>query len=351
MQYDLLNLLKCPLSKTALIFKSISESKRVYEDKEVNEINEGLLFSDTGFVFPIIKGIPRMLLESIYDYSDFLQKYLEDYNDTKIKLEQTFPSLLSYCSKKNEKTKKSFEFEWSFLSSEKKDKIWHDDITKLTTVFIDEVGKELSYFQDKIIIDIGSGHGVMTTQIAKVSELAIGVELSNAVENAYLRSTYSRAFFIQGDLQFLPFNSSTFDVLYSSGVIHHTNNTELSLSSIEKVLKNNGRICLWLYHPQKNIIHNCMLFFRKITSRLPLKMTFFLLTIFLFPVTFLIKKMKNKNAPNYREEIIDLLDFFTPEFRFETSHDIAMVWLQEREYKNIKITTSNQFGFSISGGK
>jgi ubiquinone/menaquinone biosynthesis C-methylase UbiE/uncharacterized protein YbaR (Trm112 family) len=351
MNYELLNLLKCPLTKSNLKFELISEFKKLYDAGEVNEIYEGLLFSEAGFVFPIIKGIPRMLIESIYDYSDFLKKYLEDYNYIKNKLEKNYPGLLNYCFQKNKRTKKSFEFEWSFLKAEKRDQIWHDDQSKLSTIFINEVGESYSYFNNKSIIDIGSGHGLMTTKIAELSNLCVGVELSNAVENAYLRNRCKKAWYIQGDLQFLPFNDNHFDVIYSSGVIHHTNNTELSLSFIEGVLKNSGKICLWLYHPQKSLIHNFTLEIRRVTSKLPLKIAFAFIAAFIFPFTFLYKKIKNRNAPNFREEIVDLLDSFTPEFRFEIPHDLAIVWLQRRCYKNIKVTTSNEFGFSISADK
>src|SRR5690349_1167312 len=116
MQYDFLDLLKCPITKTDLKFELISEFKKDYSNGDVREIYEGLLFSQTGFIFPIIEGIPRMLIESIYDYTEFLRRHLSNYNEIKNNLEKCFPSLLSYCSKKNEQTKKSFEFEWRFLN-------------------------------------------------------------------------------------------------------------------------------------------------------------------------------------------------------------------------------------------
>jgi ubiquinone/menaquinone biosynthesis C-methylase UbiE/uncharacterized protein YbaR (Trm112 family) len=351
MQYELLSYLKCPITKTELRFELISEFEKPYADTTITEINEGLLFSETGFVFPIINGIPRMLLESIYDYADFLKKHLPGYEKLKDSLEANNKDVLSYCVTKNKKTKASFEFEWSFLNADKKDRVWHEDTSGLSSVFSKEVGEPIEYFTGKKIIDVGCGSGFMTSAIAGVSRLAIGVELSRSVENAFINNKTHNAWYIQGDLQFLPFQELTFDVLYSSGVIHHTNDTEQSLSLIETVLKNNGKICLWLYHPQKSKIHNFILFLRKFTKRMPLKLCFVFLTVFVFPFTYLIKRIKNKKAPNYREEIIDLLDGFTPEFRFEIPHDLAITWLSRRKYNNIKITSENQFGFSIAGDK
>lgn len=351
MQYEVINYLKCPLKKTNLHFTLLSEFEKSYQNDCITEIKDGLLFSETGFVFPIIDGIPRMLLEAVYDYSDFLEKHLPNYNNLLQNLEKKYSGLLQYCIKKNSKTKQSFALEWSFLRSEKQDKVWHQDATGLSTVFFNETGEHPDYFKGKRVIDVGCGHGIMTSSIAVFAALAFGVELSRAVEHAYTRNQNRNAWYIQGDLQFLPFEDTSFDVLYSSGVIHHTNNTELSLSLIEPVLKPGGAICLWLYHPQQDTIHNFMLRIWQLTRRMPVQLAFAFILIFIFPVTFLIKKIKNKDAPNYREEIIDLLDAFTPEFRFEIPHDLAITWLQRRKYHTVRITTTNQFGFSIAGKK
>ena len=126
MQYELLSYLKCPITKTELRFELISEFEKSYSGNTITEINEGLLFSETGFVFPIINGIPRMLLESIYDYADFLKMHLPGYEKLKDGLEANNKGVLSYCVTKNKKTKASFEFEWSFLNADKKDKVWHE---------------------------------------------------------------------------------------------------------------------------------------------------------------------------------------------------------------------------------
>ena len=332
-------------------FELIAEFEKTYQDKTVKEIKDGLLYSETGFVFPIINGIPRLLIESIYDYAGFLQQHLPGYASLKNDLEKNYKGVLDHCISKNKKTKQSFEFEWSFLDPKEKDNIWRDDSSSMPEIFLKETGEDTSFYAGKTVIDVGCGHGIMTSKIAAMASLAIGVELSKAVENAYNKNQNNNAWYVQADLQFLPFDDATFDVLYSSGVIHHTNNTELSLSLIEPVVKPGGKLCLWLYHPQNNRIHNMILWLRSITSKLPLRLSFVLLMIFVFPFTFLIKKIKNKRKISYREEIIDLLDQFTPEFRYEIPHDQAMLWLKRRKYADIHITTENQFGFSVTGNK
>jgi SAM-dependent methyltransferase len=292
-----------------------------------------------------------MLLEAIYDYSDFLRKHLADYNSIRGNLEKNYDVLLKDCIRKNKKTKKSFEFEWSFLNLEKRDKIWGNDVSELINVLENETGDKIQYLNNKIILDAGCGHGAVTSTLGEKSGFAIGVELSRAVDLAYKNNKSINAHFVQADLQFLPFADSTFDFIYCSGVIHHTRDTELSFLLIESAVKLGGKICLWLYHPQKDNLHNLFLLIRTITKRLPLKICFLFLCFFIFPFSFLIKKIKRKSLHNYREEIIHLLDQFTPEYRFEIKHEIAASWLMRKMYRNIKITTQDQFGFSLVGVK
>jgi ubiquinone/menaquinone biosynthesis C-methylase UbiE/uncharacterized protein YbaR (Trm112 family) len=352
MQYELLSYLRCPVSKTALQFQLIEEFEKKYESSTVREIKTGLLFSSTGFLFPVIDGVPRMLVEAVYDYKEFFQKHVPDLKERIMHLEASHGKLLKECVSKNNKTKKSFEWEWSFLDAAKKDKIWDKDTDTLRDIFLSETGLSVDEAVNQFTIDVGSGHGLMTAAIASVTRTAtVGVELSKAVENAYDRNKNEKAWFVQADLQYLPFAGSTFDLLYSSGVIHHTNNTQKSLWLIEKTLKPGGLLCIWLYHPQKNLYHSIALLIRKFISKLPIQLAFAVIAVFVFPFTFMIKKIRNKRPVNYREELIYLFDSFTPEFRDEVPEVIAVGWLKVKKYKDIQTTTVDQYGYSIAGVK
>lgn len=351
MQYPFLDILRCPLTKTPLRFELLSEFEKNYGGLVIREIKEGLLYSEAGFIFPVIDGIPRLLIESMYDYAAFLKLHLPGYASVIVSIEKAHGELLRHCTRKNKKTKQSFELEWSFIAPAEKEKIWRDENKNMAEILLHETGEQPSFFHGKKVVDVGSGHGIMTSKIASMSALAVGVELSKAVDDAYKKNQAANAWYIQADLQYLPFEEASFDLLYSSGVIHHTNNTELSLSLIEPVVKPGGKLCLWLYHPREKTGHKMILLLRNFTKRLPVKAAFVFLMIFVFPFTYLLKKIKNRKKLTYREEIIDLLDQFTPEFRDEIEHEEAIAWLEKRYYSNIEISTRNQFGFSITGIK
>jgi SAM-dependent methyltransferase len=346
---QLLPYLKCPATLGNLRLQVISTCIAKYSSTEV--VEHGLLFAESGFVYPIINCIPRLLVEAVYDYKDFLQQHLPSYDIYLQEIESKHGKLLKACAEKNKKTKSSFGFEWSFLDTSKNDKLWHDELQDLQKVLLKEFACTANTFEQKIALDAGCGHGLMTTELAKLSGLSIGMELSKAIEAAYARNTNPNAHFVQADVQLPPFVHGTFDILYSSGVLHHTNDTFLSLQKVSNTLKSNGRLSIWLYHPQKDWKHNALQSLRNIFSKLPPKLSFILIVTFIFPFSFLIKKIKGNRKVNAREEIIDLLDGFTPEHREEVPHDKAIAWLQNLHYNDIKIACQDQFGFSVVGQK
>ena len=52
---------------------------------------------------------------------------------------------------------------------------------------------------------------------------------------------------MQGDAEALPFADEFFDIVYSNGVLHHTNDTEKAVDEVFRVLKPGGRAVIMLY--------------------------------------------------------------------------------------------------------
>jgi hypothetical protein len=129
-----------------------------------------------------------------------------------------------------------------------------------------------------------------------------------------------------------------------------TNNSELTFSKIEPCVKRNGKLSVWLYHPRKNLIHNTFNFLRKFTSKLPIKPQYYLYLFTLFPASYVVKRIKG-NKQNAREMMIAIMDWFSPEFRWEHTPEEAASWFAKRNYKEIKVTTTDTFGFNIIGKK
>jgi hypothetical protein len=176
------------------------------------------------------------------------------------------------------------------------------------------------------------------------------MDLSKSIERAYLDNKEENAFFLQGDVQYPPLQFEKFDIVHSSGVLICTNNSELTFSKISPCVKKDGKLSVWLYHPRKNFVHNTFNFLRNYTSKLPIKVQYYLYLFTLFPVSYVVKKIKG-NKQNGREMMIAIMDWFSPEFRWEHTHEEATSWFTKRNFSDVKVTTTDTFGFNIIGKK
>ena len=349
MQESLIELLRCPVTKSELTITILKKTKKILDGNEVEVIEEGILFASENWFYPIIKCIPRLNVEALIDHADFLQAVLPDYEERKKKIMSGSSELLKLVQKKNKRTKEGFAQEWK-LYNYSEDKTWDANREEMLDRFLKETDETLISLKDKIIFDAGCGNGALNSLLAGKGIRNVAMDFSNSVEQAYEKNNHSNVHFIQGDVQFPPVLFNYFDIVHSSGVLIHTNNTEHSFSCIETTVKQGGKLSVWLYHYRKDFVHNLFNAIRKVTSKLPLKVQYYLYWVTIFPVSFIIKRLKG-NKQNVREMMIDILDWFSPEFRWEHDHEEVVAWYHKRNYSKIKITTSNVFGFNIIGEK
>ena len=344
-----LSLLVCPVTRSELRLEKISVKTKLFSNGKKEIISEGILFAEKDWFYPIIGGVPRMLIESFLDYEDFLSKHIPGYKNRKENLLNLYPQLVQQAIKKNSRTKKSFELEWGLFNYDE-DKTWELKGEELLDRFLKETDETKELLKGKLIFDAGCGNGQLNQYIARCSATVVGMDLSKSVERANTNSKEENAFFIQGDAQFPPLRFENFDIVHSSGVLICTNNSELTFSKIEPCVRKQGKLSVWLYHPRKNFIHKTFNFLRGFTSKLPIKFQYYLYLFTLFPASYVIKKIKG-NKQNAREMMIAIMDWFSPEFRREHTHEEASSWFTKRNYKDVKVTTTDTFGFNIIGKK
>ncbi len=349
MLVSFIELLRCPVSRSRLTLHCLKKTIRIFDGKEAEVIEEGILFAEDNWFYPVVKGIPRLNVEAVIDYTDFLQLHLPDYKEKKEKLFIQHGEFIQLTARKNRRTKESFTQEWNLYDYDK-DKTWNADAEGILNRFLKETDETIDTLKGKIVFDAGCGNGSLNCLLAEKGITNIAMDFSNSIEIAYARNKYPNVFFIQGDVQFPPVAFDFFDIVHCSGVLIHTNNTELSFACIEPTVKKGGKLSVWLYHPRKNFLHNIFNFIRKFTSKLPLKFQYYLYWCTLLPVSFVIKRFKG-NKENTREMMLSILDWFTPEFRWEHTHEEAENWFNKRNYSKVKITKDEVFGFNIIGEK
>ena len=103
-----------------------------------------------------------------------------------------------------------------------------------------------------LLVDAGCGAGMSGLELLGplVPNLRyLGVDVSEAVDVAQSRfkDRGLHAGFLQADISELPLAKESVDLIFSEGVLHHTNSTEAALKSLAKLLKPGGRFLFYVY--------------------------------------------------------------------------------------------------------
>jgi arsenite methyltransferase len=103
-----------------------------------------------------------------------------------------------------------------------------------------------------LLVDAGCGAGMSAIEL--LADLVprmryLGVDVSEAVDTA--RDRFEQrglsGGFLQADISDLPLAAGSVDLIFSEGVLHHTNSTELALKSLARLLKPGGRFLFYVY--------------------------------------------------------------------------------------------------------
>jgi SAM-dependent methyltransferase len=101
------------------------------------------------------------------------------------------------------------------------------------------------------VLEIGVGLGADHERFAAAGAKLSGIDLSRrAVEHARRRLTLFGldSMLLVGDAECLPFADSSFDLVYSWGVIHHSPDTAAAAAEIHRVLRPGGCAKIMIYH-------------------------------------------------------------------------------------------------------
>ena len=349
MKSSIIDLLTCPVSREKLKLDVYETEIKNYNGQNEEEVKSGMLTSPSGYLFPIVNGVPRLQLEAFIEHEAFIKKHVPDFENIKIKIHEKYGTIIKKTIKRNYKTKHSFGMEWSvYRYSSDTTWGWNKDARKVR--FLNELKVSASDLKGKCLLDVGCGNGVLTSGISEFGVETFGIDVSNSVEKAYINNTNPHVHYIQGDLQMPPFACESFDIVYSTGVIHHTNNTELSFSCISELAKKGGTLYVWLYRPEKDLKHRALIFTRKFTNKLPLRVQYILYFIFLVPQGLLKMKLQGIKR-NWREQLINYFDVLSCEFRHEHTPTETGIWYLKRNFHKITVTIEEYLGFGIFGIK
>lgn len=106
--------------------------------------------------------------------------------------------------------------------------------------------------EQPVLLDAGCGAGLSALELfgkglKSVNYLGVDISQSIDVAKTRFREREQAGAFVQASLDNLPFAENSVDVVFSEGVLHHTDSTRQALLSLAKLLKKGGRFLFYVY--------------------------------------------------------------------------------------------------------
>jgi SAM-dependent methyltransferase len=121
---------------------------------------------------------------------------------------------------------------------------------------------------DARIVEVGCGTGQMSLYLARAGRIVIGADLTREslrlAAAAAQRLGIERVRFVEIDLHRPGLKPGSFDVVYASGVLHHTPDPRASFAQIARLARPGGTVVLGVY----NAIARLPLRLRRLVARL-----------------------------------------------------------------------------------
>lgn len=352
MKVNALNTFVCPLSKARLSLLPFEEQKidlseqdleRAYElniDPETisSSVKDGILYcEESRRWYPIINFVPMLL-----DYPTEIHRDFQARNKFRTDIFDKY-EMPDGAPRTGEKSvQKSFTKEWSALP-----------LDQLSFVFTPEqrdhyIRLELCWPEGLLtqpkrkVLEIGCGSGFESMSLDRVTRGEItGIDLNLALlQNGPAIDSKPFINVAIASLFALPLRSKSFDIVYSSGVLHHTYSTKAAFDEIFKFKTEEGFIYIWVY-AQEDFAHSTRVrliwsweeFFRPILARMPR----FLQNAIVKPMTlynFLIYKtlgVYNKELWGFPNSEHCVRDRWTVPYAHRHSFKEVITWFLEKD--------------------
>lgn len=234
MRPELLHFLRCPDDGSALELLPLE----LPEDREPGDVAFGLLRSAGGRRFyPVLGGVPVMLPRSV-------PPELLERSGGQLSPEDREACRACLCA-----PGESFSFsgEWREFFERGVTRTWGWLTSERLSMALMESGVDEAFFPGRAVLDAGCGHGLLTGGFASLGATAVGLDFSESLFAAEARRESPGVHFVRGSVLAPPFAPEAFDLVYSSGVLHHTPDTRAAFARVAALVKPGGRLYAFLY--------------------------------------------------------------------------------------------------------
>ncbi|MFW9989366.1 MAG: methyltransferase domain-containing protein [Candidatus Odinarchaeota archaeon] len=278
--------------------------------------------------YPIISGIPRFVKKELYS-SSFGYEW-KKWPRVQFEAENIGKSMQGYTTKMFKK-----------ITHFKKDEI-----------------------KGKKVLEYGCGSGRFLDVVRSWGGIAVGIDLSLAVESARMNFQDDvNILIIQGDILQPPFKKEFFDFGYSIGVLHHIPTPEEGFRNLCELIKEDGRIACSVYFKKGFYNFPSVLFYRKCintikkvlndkTGNLLALLYSYFSSYILYHIFSRLKRFPiigppfiailekylfvNVNISDKQWRLLDIFDAITPYYASTHTHDEVKMWFKNSNCIDIK---------------
>ena len=224
----------------------------------------------------------------------------------------------------------------------------------------------LEDFRDKKVLEGGCGGGQQTTLIAPYAREIVAVDL-NTIELAKQRNKkFSHVTFLEADISEMDLGQQ-FDIVFSVGVIHHTDYPEKAVENLKRHVKKGGRIILWVYAREGNFLveHGVeplrRLFFKNLSRKnlmgvaklITCALYIPVYTLYLLPLPFLpyYQYFQNFRELSFYRNTLNVFDKLNaPQVDFICKERVVK-WFDSHDFENIHISPYLGISWRVSARK
>lgn len=325
---------------------------------EAAEIMTGVLYCRNGHYFPIYKGIPRMLPNSLRDHWQSISASMP--TPVPPALQSMIESGAIELEGKHFDipTKANFSNEWD--NHDIGGRTWTMELNdRVKWYFLDSIGIDQPQLNGKLMLDAGCGNGSQSVAYTEFGLEVVALDLSSGLEKGYaFRKAFPGAIpenvhFVQADLQAPPLAPQTFDIIHSAGVLHHTPDTLTTFRALRPLLKPAGTFYVWLYK-YENIVTPLVNSIRAITTRVPASAFAVIADLTSVPFIgfcWLANKLgiRRYETPTRREAALAVHDIFGAPYAHYHNFEEVSDWYSSAGFSDIWPCNDDRRGFGVCG--
>lgn len=162
----------------------------------------------------------------------------------------------------------NFGLQWNRFARTQLDSQTGTELTRRR--FLNQSGWTERDLRGALVLDAGCGSGRFSEIALDLGAEVVAIDYSSAVDACWRNLGERRGFHVvQADIYALPFAPSSFDFVFSFGVIQHTPDVHRTVAAVVRQVKAGGRVAIDVYRKGWQDLFRFKHWLRPITKRIP----------------------------------------------------------------------------------